>query len=93
MARHMQLANKVLKKNVQITFHKDIFIALRERIFVMNMAVFWGVAPCSLVDTDQCFKGAYCLNHQGQSISTRLHSATSRETTMLCLPVLSCDLV
>jgi hypothetical protein len=28
----------------------------------MNMAVFWDVAPCSLVDIDQRFRGPYCLH-------------------------------
>jgi hypothetical protein len=28
----------------------------------MKMAVFWDAAPCSLVDTDWRFRGAYCLN-------------------------------
>jgi hypothetical protein len=32
----------------------------------MKMAVFWDVAPCSLVDVDWCFRGAYCLHHQGR---------------------------
>jgi hypothetical protein len=27
----------------------------------MKMAVFWDVAPCSLVDIDQRFRGAYGL--------------------------------
>jgi hypothetical protein len=27
--------------------------------------VFWDVAPCSLVETDRRFSGAYCLHHQG----------------------------
>jgi hypothetical protein len=31
----------------------------------MKMAVFGYVAPCSLVDTDSRFRGAYCLYHQG----------------------------
>jgi hypothetical protein len=30
----------------------------------MKMAVFWDVAPCSLVDTDQCFRKAYHHYHQ-----------------------------
>jgi hypothetical protein len=29
------------------------------------MAVFWVVAPCSVVETDQSFKGPCCLHHQG----------------------------
>jgi hypothetical protein len=31
----------------------------------MKTAVFWVVAPCSLVDIDQSFRGAYCLHHEG----------------------------
>jgi hypothetical protein len=26
-----------------------------------EMAVFWNVAPCSLVDSDRRFRGAYCM--------------------------------
>jgi hypothetical protein len=33
----------------------------------MNMAVFWVVAPCSLVELYRRFRGAYCLHHQGDS--------------------------
>jgi hypothetical protein len=28
------------------------------------MAVFWDIALCTLVDIDQCFRGAYCVHHQ-----------------------------
>jgi hypothetical protein len=31
----------------------------------MNVAVFWNVALCSLVDNDRRFRGAYCLNRKG----------------------------
>jgi hypothetical protein len=30
-----------------------------------KMAVFWAVAPCSLVEVHRHFRGAYCLHHQG----------------------------
>jgi hypothetical protein len=33
----------------------------------MKMAVFWVVAPCSLVEVYQLFTGACCLHHQGES--------------------------
>jgi hypothetical protein len=29
------------------------------------MAVFWDVAPCSLEEIDQRFRGVCCLHHQG----------------------------
>jgi hypothetical protein len=31
----------------------------------MKMAVFWAVAPCSLVEVHQRFRGPCCLHHQG----------------------------
>jgi hypothetical protein len=27
--------------------------------------VFWDVAPCSLTGIYRCFKGTYCIHHQG----------------------------
>jgi hypothetical protein len=30
-----------------------------------KMAVFWVVAPCSLVEVYQRFRGPFCLQHQG----------------------------
>jgi hypothetical protein len=32
----------------------------------MKMAVFWVVAPCSLVEVYRRFKGACCLHHEGE---------------------------
>jgi hypothetical protein len=31
---------------------------------LVKMAVFWAVAPCSLVEVYQRFRGACCLQHQ-----------------------------
>jgi hypothetical protein len=31
----------------------------------MNMTAIWDIAPCSLVEVVQHFRGAYCLHHQG----------------------------
>jgi hypothetical protein len=31
----------------------------------LNITAFWDIAPCSLVDVDLRFKGAYCVRHQG----------------------------
>jgi hypothetical protein len=36
----------------------------------MKMAVFLDVAPCSLVEIDRRFRGAYCLHHQGGLVVT-----------------------
>jgi hypothetical protein len=31
----------------------------------MKMTAFWDIVPCSLVEVDRRFRGAYCLHHQG----------------------------
>jgi hypothetical protein len=33
--------------------------------YMLKMAVFWVVAPCSLVEVYQRFRGPCCLHHQG----------------------------
>jgi hypothetical protein len=33
----------------------------------MKMTVFWDASPCSLVEADQRFTGAYCLHRQGDN--------------------------
>jgi hypothetical protein len=55
----------------------------------VKMAVFWCVAPCSVV-ANLRFRGAYCLHHGRQqlpskrrSISTRLRGATSQKAAIL----------
>jgi hypothetical protein len=32
-----------------------------------KMAASWDIAPCSLLEVDRFFRGAYCLNHQGDN--------------------------
>jgi hypothetical protein len=34
----------------------------------MKIAVFWVVAPCSLVEIYQRFRGPCCLHHQGVAL-------------------------
>jgi hypothetical protein len=41
-----------------------------------KMAVFWVVAPCSLVEVYQRFRGPCCLHHQGD------HDATTQKTAI-----------
>jgi hypothetical protein len=40
------------------------FSTSTEGVF-MKMAVFSDDVPCNVVEIDQCFRGAYCLHHQG----------------------------
>jgi hypothetical protein len=49
------------------------------------MAVFWDVAPCSLVEVCRRFRGASCL-HQSSGRSTRLQGATSQKTSSYSPP-------
>jgi hypothetical protein len=44
----------------------------------VNMRAFWDISPCSLV-VDRCFRGAYCLHHQGDS-ATRFSSPADSDT-------------
>jgi hypothetical protein len=32
------------------------------------MTVFWDIVPCSVVEADRRFRGAYCLNHHTQRL-------------------------
>jgi hypothetical protein len=41
----------------------------------MNMIAFWDTVPYSPVEIDWRFRGVYCLYHQGDDNTTRLHSA------------------
>jgi hypothetical protein len=39
---------------------------MRFQVFMVmskTMMVFWDVTPCSLIEIDKHFKGAYCLCH------------------------------
>jgi hypothetical protein len=60
------------------TIHKASYLT-RTGDF-LKMAVFWVVAPCSLVEVYGCFKGACCLRHQG-----RQHGATTQKTAIFIL--------
>jgi hypothetical protein len=64
-------------------------------VMSMKMAIYWNAAQCTLIQIEQCFRGAYCLHHQGdgtndkssnqlkhQSICTWVNGATSQKTAM-----------
>jgi hypothetical protein len=61
----------------------------------MKMAVFWVVAPCSLVEVYQRFRGPCCLDARGlliallmeaartyETLVSRLHGATTQKTAI-----------
>jgi hypothetical protein len=39
----------------------------------MKMTAFWDTPPCSLVEVDRHFSGAYCLNHLGDDGGSITH--------------------
>jgi hypothetical protein len=55
-------------------------------VWSMKISVVWLVAPCSLVEIDVRFRGAYCRHHQGdrpddEGVSTFETSDNFYETT------------
>jgi hypothetical protein len=44
---------------------ETLYFMLQEHVLNVKMAVFWVVAPCSLVEFYQRFRGPCCLHHQG----------------------------
>jgi hypothetical protein len=61
------------------------------------MAIFWDLAPCSLVDIKQLFIGSYCLQHPDNgesgssdtSVSTSVYGATSQKSAVFMIPFMS----
>jgi hypothetical protein len=73
-----------LKVFRRVNHHEDpspLKAALNASDRCLNLTVFWDVAPCSLVEADQCFRGAL----KYWSVSTRLHGATSKKTVTFIL--------
>jgi hypothetical protein len=56
--------NKAMYK---ITIYDILTVLVRIQVLTAArvMTVFWHVVPCSLVEIDRRFRGAYCLHHQG----------------------------
>jgi hypothetical protein len=46
------------------------------------MTVFWDVAPCSLAEIDQSFRGVYCLHHQGDESSLMMEAISTSEMSV-----------
>jgi hypothetical protein len=42
------------------------------------MTAFWDIMPCTLVEVDRCFRGAYCFRHQGDETSVYFNEPTGR---------------
>jgi hypothetical protein len=55
-----------------------------------KMAVFWVVAPCSLVEVYRRFRGACCLQHQGDDRQTTRRNNLENSIIILNLCVMLC---
>jgi hypothetical protein len=51
----------------------------------LKIAVFWVVAPCSLVEVYQRFRGPCCLHHQGELIALMMEAARTQKTAIFIL--------
>jgi hypothetical protein len=73
-------------------------VSVSRKLNASKMTVFWVVAPWSLVEVCQRFRGTSCLHNQDSSplwwrqqvplkrkTSTRLHGATTRKTAIFIL--------
>jgi hypothetical protein len=58
----------------------------------VKMAVFWDVAPYSLVDINQCFRGAYCFHHQDDESLLMMEAVRSFETLVIIYQTTWCNI-
>jgi hypothetical protein len=58
----------------------------------MKVTVFWDVAPCSLVEVYQHFRGACCLHHQ-DIITLMLEAVTTPETSVNFYQMTQCNIL
>jgi hypothetical protein len=70
----MTTTNLIKKRNVRF----QVFMAAS-----MKFRVFWDVVPCSHVEVDRSFRGAYCLHHQGEEfIALMMEAVHTSETSV-----------
>jgi hypothetical protein len=56
--------------------NRDIVSLVRLQVLTtasMKVTAFWGIAPCSLVEVDRSFRGAYCLHHHRPVVGASMH--------------------
>jgi hypothetical protein len=56
-------------KNTKVNIANSYWKFVCQVTDISKMAVFWVVAPCSLVEVYQRFRGPCCLHHQGDEIA------------------------
>jgi hypothetical protein len=53
---------------LELIWHLHSLFIYHPSDYVFKVAVFWVVAPCSLVEVYRHFRGACCLHHQGKDL-------------------------
>jgi hypothetical protein len=56
-------------------------MAKLQEYFVLKMTAFWDIVLYSLIEVHLCFKGAYCLCHQGNEGSAMMMEAIHTSET------------
>jgi hypothetical protein len=73
-ATEFLLSGSLYRTNIHLNFPTSFWATSN-----LKMAVFWDVAPCSLVDINRRFREAYFFHH---------HGATSQKTAIFILVVM-----
>jgi hypothetical protein len=74
--RATMLGCKVRETMADLTYQKKSYVIAgffphKTMWYRIKFSVFWDVLPCSQVDVDRRFWGAYCLHHQGDEWALR----------------------
>jgi hypothetical protein len=56
---------------------KEAGTNVREKICTLKISALWDTAPCSLVEVQRRFIGAYCLHHEVRTESLNIISASN----------------
>jgi hypothetical protein len=69
------MSSRTIEKALIVTVSRSLWSSpYHETSEVMKMAVFWVVAPCSLVEVYQRFRSPCCLHHQGDEEAARVET-------------------
>jgi hypothetical protein len=90
MSVSLLYVSKHSKKTMNLHTHSKYSSVITTQLS-LKIAVFWVVAPCSLVEVYQRFRGPCCLHHQGESLQPRRQQSSYSppwEPQILLLPTL-----
>jgi hypothetical protein len=63
----------IFENMLYIAEEVSFIVILKSVACIWKMMAFWDIAPCSLVEVDQHFRGVYCLHHQGDNDGGSMH--------------------